>query len=253
MKRSRLPGLTVKEGLLRHPFDAAFGVRTSGLVAGRHLKSGHRHDRHATAYFGVAPSVFRQLMERWQKSRPGIPIEEFAFVDAGAGMGRALLLAAEMPFCRVTGVELNPTLARIARRNAAVWRKTGRAKTAVKVVCGDAAEFRFPAGKCVLFLFNPFGAAVMRRLLKSVAAQFAGRPEELDLIYVNHEQEGVLEMERGFVRMFRGHVQRSSEDARADKAILNNQPEGEYAYARFEECSIWRWMGRPEGRGRPGR
>ncbi|HEV2215331.1 MAG TPA: hypothetical protein VGR64_08590, partial [Terracidiphilus sp.] len=116
--------------------------------------------------------------------------------------------------------------------------------------CGDATEFRFPAGKCVLFLFNPFGAAVMRRLAKSVAAQFTGRPEELDLIYVNHEQEGVLEIERGLVRMFRGHVHRSSEDAQADKAILNNQPEGEYAYARFEECSIWRWMGRPEGRGR---
>ncbi|HEV2213914.1 MAG TPA: class I SAM-dependent methyltransferase, partial [Terracidiphilus sp.] len=128
-----MPGLTAADGLLRHPFDAAFGVRTSGLVAGRHLKSGHRHDRHATAYFAVAPSVFRQLMERWRRSRPGTRVEEFAFVDAGAGMGRALLLAAETPFRSVTGVELNPTLARIARRNAAAWRKAGRTKTAVKV------------------------------------------------------------------------------------------------------------------------
>jgi SAM-dependent methyltransferase len=244
--RRRLPGLTAADGLLRHPFDAAFGVRTSGLVAGRHLKSGHRHDRHATAYFGVAPSVFVELMTRWRRSRPGMGVEEFAFVDVGAGMGRALLLAAEMPFRTAVGVELNPTLARIARRNAAVWRAAGRVQTRTKVVCGDAAEFRFPAGHCVLFLFNPFGAAVMRRLVKSMAAQFSNRQEELDLIYVNHEQEGVLEAERGFARLFLGKVRRSAADARADMAILGNQPEGEYAFFRYEECSMWRWVGRRE-------
>jgi SAM-dependent methyltransferase len=245
--RRRLPGLTVAEGLLRHPFDAEFGVRTSGLVAGRHLKSGHRNDRHSTAYFGVAPSVFQQMMTRWRMSRPGMSVEDFAFSDVGAGMGRALLLAAEMPFRSVTGVELNPTLARIARRNAALWRASGRARTRMKVVCGDATEFRFPAGHCVLFLFNPFGAAVMRRLVKSVAVQFSNRPEELDLIYVNHEQKGVLEAERGFARLFLGKVRRSAADARADKAILGNQPEGEYAYFHYEECSMWRWVGRREG------
>lgn len=239
-----MPGLTVAEGFLRHPFDERFGVRTSGLVAGRYLKSGHRHDRHATAYFGIAPSVFQTLLERWRKSRPGMRTEEFAFVDAGVGMGRGMLLAAEMPFRSVTGVELNPKLAGIARRNAAVWRKTGRATTTLKVVCGDAAEFRFPEGHCVVFLFNPFGAAVMRRLARSVAAQFADRPEELDLLYVNNEQDGVLEMERGFARLFLGRVKRSREDAKADRAILENQPEGEYAYASYEDCSIWRWIGR---------
>lgn len=84
----------------------------------------------------------------------------------------------------------------------------------------------------------------MRRLMKNVAVQFADRPGELDLIYVNHEQESVLEAERGMARMFRGRVRRSSADARADKAILHNQPEGEYAYEGYEECSIWRWVGR---------
>src|ERR1039458_5531073 len=113
--RRRLPGLRVGEGFLAHPLDEEFGVRTSGLVAGRHLKSGHQHDRHATAYYGVAPSVFRALIRRWQRSRPTAPIEEFSFIDVGAGMGRAVLLAAELPFRQVEGVELNPTLVGVAR------------------------------------------------------------------------------------------------------------------------------------------
>ena len=238
-----LPGLAVKDGFMRHPFDLEFGVRTSGLIAGRHLKCGHRHDRHNTAYYGIAPSVFKSLMARWRGSRPVTPIDEYAFVDVGAGMGRAVLLAAEMPFREVVGVELNPTLARIARRNAAAWRAAARARAPVRMVCRDVVEFRFPEGPCAALLFNPFGAPVLRRLLKALKNGFAVRPGLLDLLYVNNEQERVLEAQAGFERLFKGEVRRSRADAITDHRILSNQPEGEYASSNAEDCSIWRWVG----------
>ncbi|MGD0858577.1 MAG: class I SAM-dependent methyltransferase [Terracidiphilus sp.] len=243
VSRRLLPGLAVGDGYLRHPFDLEFGVRTSGLVAGRHLKSGHRHDRHNTAYYGIAPSVFKSLMARWRGSRNVAPIDEYAFVDVGAGMGRAVLLASEMPFREVVGVELNPTLARIARRNASAWRAAGRARAPVRVVCRDAVEFRFPQGFCAALLFNPFGAPVLRRLLKALKNGFAGRTGQLDLLYVNNEQERVLEAQAGFVRLFKGEVRRSRADAITDHKILSNQPEGEYASSNAEDCSIWRFVG----------
>jgi SAM-dependent methyltransferase len=239
----RLPGLTVGDGFTRHPFDEEFGVRTSGLVAGRHLKSGHRHDRHATAYYGVAPSVFQSLVKRWQRSRPAAAMEEFSFLDVGAGMGRAVLLAAELPFRQVLGVELNPTLARIAQRNLTVWRASGRARAPMRVVCGDAVEFSLPAGPCLAFLFNPFGAPVMRRLLMAWSKALAGRPAPLDILYVNNEQESVLERQAEFARLFLGQIRRSRADAIADHKIMASQPEGEYASANYEDCSIWRWVG----------
>jgi SAM-dependent methyltransferase len=241
--RRRLPGLRVGEGFTRHPFDEEFGVRTSGLVAGRHLKSGHLHDRHATAYYGVAPSVLRALLRRWQKSRPGWALEEVSFIDVGAGMGRAMLLTAELPFRQVVGVELNPTLGRIGRKNLAVWRASGRARTPMKLVCGDAVEFPLPEGPCLAFLLNPFGAPVMRRLLAAWRKVLIGRAGELDLIYVNNEQECVLEQQSGFARLFLGQVRRSRADAIADHRILANQPDGEYASTNYEDCSIWRWAG----------
>ena len=218
-------------------------MRTSGLVAGRDLKSGHRHDRHATAYYGVAPSVFQAMVKRWQRSRPGWAMEEVSFIDVGAGMGRAMLLAAELPFRRVVGVELNPKLARIAKRNLTIWRVSGWAKAPMRVVCADAVEFPLPEGPCLAFLFNPFGATVMRRLLKSWSKALAGRAGELDLIYVNHEQEYVLERQVGFTRLFLGKVARSKADAIADHRIMANQPDGEYASANYEDCSLWRWVG----------
>ncbi len=240
--RRLLPGLKAGDGFTRHPFDEEFGVRTSGLVAGRHLKSGHPHDRHATAYYAVAPSVFQALVRRWQRSQPGWPMEEVSFIDVGAGMGRALLLAAELPFRQVVGVELNPTLARIARRNLTVWRTLDRARASMRIICGDAVDFPLPPGPCLAFLFNPFAAPVMRRLLTNWRRNLVGRAGQLDLIYVNNEQERQLERQPGFVRLFLGKVRRSRADAIADHRILANQPDGEYASSNHEDCSIWRWQ-----------
>jgi len=238
-----LPGLKVVDGFTRHPFDVEFGVRTSGLVAGRHLKSGHRHDRHNTAYYGVAPSVFQAMVRRWQRSGPAGTMEETTFVDLGAGMGRAVLLAAEMPFRRVVGVELHPELARIARKNLGNWRTAGRARTPMRMVEGDAVDFELPEGPCLAFLFNPFGAAVMRKLLQGWRKKLPETSQALDVIYVNDEQRCVLESERGWRRLFLGKVNRSRADAIADHKIMANQPGGEYESSNWEDCSIWRWVG----------
>lgn len=219
-------------------------MRTSGLVAGRDLKSGHAHDRHATAYYGVAPSVFQRLVKRWRRIPPAAPIEDTTFIDVGAGMGRAVLLASEMPFRSVIGVELQPALMRTARRNLAAWRKAGRAIAPMRMVQADAVEFDWPAGPAVVFLFNPFGAVVMRRFLRALARAYGEDAGKLDVLYVNNEQDWVFEEQKGFVRLFAGKVRRSAADTAADRRILTNQPDGEYAWAPYEDCSIWRWIGR---------
>lgn len=236
-----LPGLSVKDGYTPHPFDMAFGVRTSGLVAGRHLKSGHRHDRHVTAYYGVAPSVFQDIVKRWRTSRAAASCEATTFVDLGAGMGRALLLASHLPFKAIIGVELHPALAKIAQRNLRLWRTVRPGHPPIKLVSGDAVEFPLPSGPVLVFLFNPFAAPVLRRLLKSWRKALSSRQGSLDLVYVNNEHESVLETEPGWRRIFVGKVRRSRADAIADHRIMANQPEGEYAASNWEDCSIWRY------------
>ena len=235
--------MTNKEGFTTHPFDVENNVMTSGLIPGRLLKTGHAHDRHSTAYFGVAPSVFHSLLKRWQRTAPCASIEKFTFIDVGAGMGRAMLLAAEYPFRNVVGIELNPALAGVARRNLSAWRLGGRAKAPVRVIEGDALQVAFPVGPCLLFLFNPFGGSVIRRLLARIAKNLATRPGKCDLLYVNNEQDRIIERRSGFTRLYLGQVRRSRADAIADHRIMANQPDGEYAAANYEDCSIWRWTG----------
>lgn len=235
--------MTVREGFTWHPFDLEFGVRTSGLIAGRNLKCGNSADRHNTAYYGVAPSVFHEMIALWRRSKPVGAIDEFAFVDVGAGMGRAILLASEFPFRSVTGVELNPKLARMARKNVKIWKNSGLACTPVRIVCSDAVDFKLPKRPCVVFMFNPFGAPVMRRLLKTWSRQLTQSEGQLDILYVNNEQETVLRRQPRLIRLFAGKVMRTRADAIADHKILANQPDGEYAVTNFEDCSIFRWQG----------
>ncbi len=170
--RRLLPGLAVKDGFTRHPFDVEFGVRTSGLIAGRHLKSGHRHDRHTTAYYGVAPSVFQALVRRWRKSRSGGGGGGDDVCGSWArGWGGRCCWPRVAVSSAAVGVELHPTLARIARKNAALWRAAGRAaRRPMRIVmpgCAGVSRCRPVRAwcSCSIHLAPP----VMRRLLSGCA------------------------------------------------------------------------------------
>jgi hypothetical protein len=113
----------------------------------------------------------------------------------------------------------------------------------MRILCRDAVQFRFPPGNCVAFLFNPFGAPVMRQLLAAISLSFGARAGQLDILYVNNEQENVLRRQPGFARLFAGQIDRSRADAIADHRILASQFDGEYASANYEDCSIYRWAG----------
>ena len=241
--RRRLKGLRVDEGYTLHPYDLEHGVRTSGLVAGRDLKCGSPSDRHTTAYYAVAPSVERELIARWRRSCPVAPIEAYNFVDFGAGMGRAMLVASEYPFRAIHGVELHPTLAGIARRNLRLWRKAGRERAPIRMHCGNVLGYRLPPGPCLLFLFNPFEAPVIKRLLKQWTREWKSREHPVDLLYVNHEHEALLRSTPGWKRLWEGRVQRWRVDAVADRNIMDAQPDGEYIARNWEECAIFRWTG----------
>jgi SAM-dependent methyltransferase len=161
-----------------HPFDREHGTDTGGLIPGSDLASGHPSDRHIEGYAAVPPSRFRNIIARWQASEPPHALGEYCLIDVGCGKGRGLLLASELGFREVVGVELNPSLASIARSNVDRWIAAGKAARTVRVEQGNAIELEWPAGPCVVFLFNPFDAMLTRQLADRLAAAFRDRPSD---------------------------------------------------------------------------
>jgi SAM-dependent methyltransferase len=235
-----------------HPFDEIHGVDTSGLVPASELITGHANDEHVTAYYGVAPSILRTLIDLWRETPPPYPIHSYTFVDIGAGKGRAMLVASELAFRQVIGVELNPAMASIARENLGRWRNahamdtTASTLAPIQLIEQDALIFDFPSSPTLLFLFHPFEAPVLKALLRHIETQFAQRPGTLDILYVNAECRAVLDQHPAFTRLFIGAVAMSPEDHAADLAAIAQQEE--YGSTGDEECAIYRYTGRSNDR-----
>jgi SAM-dependent methyltransferase len=102
-----------------HPFDRKYGTDTGGYLGPEELVNGRANDALNHGYSAIAPSVFHEACRRWRETLPDVSgrIEAYNFVDVGAGKGRALLLASELPFRKIIGVELSAELSSMAQNN----------------------------------------------------------------------------------------------------------------------------------------
>lgn len=173
-----------------HPFDLRHGVDTSGVIGGRLLSSGRTHDRHITAYLGTAPSAFLEAFALWNESLSDGPYSsrDYVFIDIGCGKGRVLMLASDLPFRRVVGVELHPALVSIARNNLIKWKASAHPCDHIEVLHADALEFTFPESPTLLYAFNPFDRHLTQLLLDRIQAVSLTRSAPIDVIYMNPEQ-----------------------------------------------------------------
>jgi SAM-dependent methyltransferase len=245
-----------KEQPPQHPFDLAHGVETGGLIPAGELITGHPNDEHVTAYYGVAPSILRTLVTLWRETAPPHPIDRYTFIDIGAGKGRAILVASELPFRQVIGNELNPAMADIAQRNLDHWidthahsyDPTAPPHAPIRLVEQDVLDFDFPKSPCLCFLFHPFEAPLMKKFLRRLERQFAKRPPNaesaLDILYVNAECAAVFNANPAFQQLWFGNVPMSPEDHIADLAAIAQQRD--YGSTGDEECAIYRYIGRGE-------
>lgn len=144
-----------------------------------------------------APFGFRHQPsppERFTEIIRSLPIrfEDFAFVDLGSGLGRALLLAAQFPFQRIVGVELSRELERVAQNNLRCFRSPRRCAR-IESVLGDAATFELPGAPLVVYLYNPFDEPVLARCLKNIEHSLAGRPRPIVVVYYYPKLRHVFE------------------------------------------------------------
>ena len=229
-----------------HPFDQAHATDTSGLIPGRTIAEGTGVKvEELTAYYGVAPSILTGLLDRWlQELRPQAAIEKTVFLDIGAGKGRACLLASQYPFLRVEGVELNETLANIAKANIALWAEdpTANALAPIELHHADATHHPIPAAPTLAFLFDPFELPILRRFLRHIEHSRTTHPAPLDLIYANAEHDSLLDHHAAFTRLWMGRVPMTPADHVADLAAIAEQKE--YGSTGDELCAIYRYTGR---------
>jgi len=125
-------------------------------------------------------------------AQAGFDFQDFTFVDLGSGKGRTLLMASDYPFRRVVGVELLPALHHVAADNLSKYQSDSQKCFALGLICADATEFDFPNEPILLFLFNPFPEAGLRRVIANLEKSWREHPRKVYLLYHNPLLENVL-------------------------------------------------------------
>ena len=168
-------------------FDPIYGVDTGGYIHPSAMHDVESDNRiYGTPYEAIRPFLFKQLI-----GASNIEPHCYSFIDYGSGKGRALLLASQLPFRRVIGVEYSPTLHQIAEQNLNVMRFAHRRSGSVELVCMDAVRFHPPEEPLVLYFFNPFGRQIMESVRDNIVRSYEGTPRSIVVIYHNPESSAV--------------------------------------------------------------
>lgn len=153
-----------------------------------------------------------------------IPVDPSSlFLDVGAGNGRVMVIAHEIGYRRIVGVECDPQAVEQARQTVAGYVQTtaGAAREAFDLVEADVASFDLPAETRVVYLFNPFGRQTTERFLDRLEPLLRSADSTVWVVYVFpvfgnvFEASELLELQKvgkvcGFpFAVFRSHPQPS--------------------------------------------
>ncbi|HEY1679277.1 MAG TPA: class I SAM-dependent methyltransferase [Candidatus Sulfotelmatobacter sp.] len=167
-------------------YDWSFHVNTtSGAVGWRERLLGEFH----SAYQPTQPGEFKEMLEIVAQH---VDLPDFTFLDLGSGKGRTLLMASEYPFRRIAGVELLPALHEIGRENIARYKSESQKCFAIESICADATTFHLPEGPVVVYLFNPFPEAGLRRAAANITASLRENSRPMFVVYHNPQLEKVF-------------------------------------------------------------
>jgi SAM-dependent methyltransferase len=139
------------------------------------------------------PELIKRLNLDWNS---------FTYLDLGAGKGKSLLMAAELPFARVIGVELSEKLVKAAQKNLSTHRNFDLKCKHIEVVFQDAITYEFPRDPLIIYSLNTFPPAITRLVLGNLKRSLMEHPRDIYLIWMPTPAEiESLFSEFGFLRL----------------------------------------------------
>jgi SAM-dependent methyltransferase len=158
-------------------YEAYYGVDTSAVVSVEELQT----DPAVSEYY--EPTSYAALGRLLRDVGSRSAHAGGAFLDAGCGKGRAVIVAATYPYGRVVGIEITSRLAAVARENV---RRAGRRLRCpqIDVLEADAAIFVIPQDVSTVYIGAAFRGATLARFLTNIYESFMARPRAITLAFL---------------------------------------------------------------------
>jgi hypothetical protein len=150
---------TLRVSFARDAFDRTHGTNTSGVLPLWLLRIHSPNRAHGVRY---QPTDAEEIENTIGCLVTPPMRKDYTFVDLGCGKGRTLLVAGQMGFRRVEGIEFSHYLCRVADKNLAITNTTAEVK------CMDAGDYSFDDSPILLYLYNPFREPVLLRVIENL-------------------------------------------------------------------------------------
>ena len=172
--------LLIHNKLLDRSVEELMFVRSDSPAALSGLKI-----RHLSRLSGRDYKPTPRLVLKWAIEALPESLDQFSFVDFGAGRGRVLMLASHFDFEKIVGVEFAEELHNDCEMNIAQYPRSLMKCRDVECVLDDAANFKIPDQPSVFYFFHPFEQKVMNDVLGRIAESYDRNPRRIYLICVD--------------------------------------------------------------------
>ena len=170
-------------------FDWKHKVDTRGFKDLHEMDISFASIRNARRYEPSPICIFTKMMRKLPLTKP-----DFHFVDLGCGKGLTLLLASQLSFKSVTGIEFAKDLYLQAIKNVEQFQTINRLENEVNVLMQDFTLWQNrPVKDTIYFLYNPCDGDALRNFFNG----FQTSLENVYVLYVN-PLRGHIVQEFGF-------------------------------------------------------
>lgn len=166
---------TIRLGALDLRHEKRFGISTTAPGQAR-----------STDYYHYQGAGYDMIIRMFADLVPGR--EHYHFIDIGCGKGRAVIVAENAGFRKVTGIELFDDLLRIAAENVKKY-PTKKNDSSITLLHLNALNYNYENEPAIYFLFNPFTGNVLKEVLLRIMQQ---TKSDTYFIYMNPKYASVF-------------------------------------------------------------
>jgi SAM-dependent methyltransferase len=218
---------------LEKRFDRRFQVDTSEEIELVDPDSESDNTKQGVRHRPTAVKTFRSILSNLPDD-----LSDFIFVDFGSGKGRTLLLASELNFKKIIGVEFSKELHLIAQDNIHRYRSKKQHCFDIASICMDVVDFPIPNEPSVFYFMAPFEEEIMSKVLCNIQTSCLANPRKILMIYcqqflrLHHLMQdfgfvrkvGVKLLPIDFANFYRRRLFELSSPYRRGLAIYEHQP-----------------------------
>lgn len=142
---------------------------------------------HGRRYEATKPFIFKEIFKKLDWN-----FNESTFLDFGCGKGAVLAYATEYHFKKIIGIEYSKGLSEIADLNMKKLSLKSKSSIEYEILNMDASEYKIPPEVDCIYLFNPFDACILEKVVKNILNSLHEYNRKIIIIYTNAIHEEVL-------------------------------------------------------------